>query len=394
MKSVQSKLRILWCGPFFSDEALMRKIAPKPSESRWSRGLLRAIESNGCEIRVIDHCPEQRWPRGKVFWQNNDKKWFLDRYPCERVGYLNVWGIKERWLDWQYARAARRLFHEWRPDVVLCYNSLHSFNVAVMRAAHAQGIKCVPIILDGDDPRRDDWKRLLRDNRFADGVVFLSWWMFKNYPMQNMLLLHMDGGGDMFKGFPPLMANDYPLTTKHYTLVHTGALDYWRGLNFMKDVVGRCKRQDVRFVFCGKCDKRKMWEEFGNDPRVDVRGFVSDSEIDEICRSADVFLNVRDPQIGDNILNYPSKVPQYLAWGKPVVSTWIDSFSPDFRNVLDVCDNTPEGFVQVLNAVLDQGMNEKLMKYNVIREWFTRNKSWNVQAGRLVDFIRGLPTIN
>jgi glycosyltransferase involved in cell wall biosynthesis len=137
-----------------------------------------------------------------------------------------------------------------------------------------------------------------------------------------------------------------------------------------------------------------MWEEFGTDPRVDVRGFVSDLEIDEICRSADVFLNVRDPQIGDNILNYPSKVPQYLAWGKPVVSTWIDSFSPDFRNVLDVCDNTPEGFVQVLNTVLDRGMNEKLMKYNVIREWFTKNKSWNVQAGRLVDFIRGLPTIN
>ena len=298
---MQSKLRILWCGPFFSDVALNEKRAPNQAAAKWSRGLLRAIESNGCEIRVIDHCPEQRWPRGKVFWQNNDKKWFLDWYPCERISYLNVWGIKEHWLDWQYARAARRLFHEWRPDVVLCYNSLHSFNVAVMKAAHAQGIKCVPIILDGDDPRRDDWKKLLRDNRFADGVVFLSWWMFKNYPMQNMPLLHMDGGGDMFKGFPPLMANDYPLTTKHYTLVYTGALDYWRGLNFMKDVVRRCKRQDVRFVFCGKCDKKKMWEEFGNDPRVDVRGFVSDPEMDEICRSADIFLNVRSMPIFSTI---------------------------------------------------------------------------------------------
>ena len=390
---MKKKAKILYCGPCASEMAVVNKVAVRPSEVRWSQELLCAL-SKVVNIDVISHCREQRWPAGKVFWQDDDPKWFNDFLPCKRIAYPNIVGLKDAYLSMAYRRAVKQLLRTNRYDAFICYNTLHPYHIAAMSEAHKVGVKCIPIILDGDDPRNDNWRKLLRDNRFADGVVFLSWWMYKNYPVQNIPLLHMDGGADEFKGVPPPMAMDCSQTTKHYTLVHTGALDYWRGLNFMKDVVGRCKRQDVRFVFCGKCDKRKMWEEFGNDPRVDVRGFVSDSEIDEICRSADVFLNVRDPQIGDNILNYPSKVPQYLAWGKPVVSTWIDSFSPDFRNVLDVCDNTPEGFVQVLNAVLDQGMNEKLMKYNVIREWFTRNKSWNVQAGRLVDFIRGLPTIN
>ena len=165
-------MKILWIGPFFSDEALFKKKAANQAAAKWSRGLLKGLEHAGCEIRVIDHVPNQRWPKGDIFWQDNDKKWFLDWYPCERISYFNVWGVKELWLGWQYARAVKRVLREWHPDVVLCYNSLHSFNVAVMEEAHRRDIKCVPIILDGDDPRRDDWEKLLHDNRFADGIVF------------------------------------------------------------------------------------------------------------------------------------------------------------------------------------------------------------------------------
>ena len=385
------KLKVLWAGPFLSDNALLTKLATKPSEARWSSGLLRGLSDNGCEIRVISHCPEQRWPKGRVFWQNNAQKWFRDAFPCERIGYLNVWGIKGHWLDWAYTRAAKKIFREWRPEVVLCYNSLHSFNVAVMREAHKRGIKCVPIILDGDDPRRDNWKKLLRDNRFADGVVFLSWWMYKNYPRQDMPLLHMDGGAEAFKGDPSPMTNDHPLETRQYTLVHTGALDYWRGLEFMKGVVHACKRQDVRFVFCGKCDRAKMWAEFGNDSRVEVKGFLSNEEMAAICQSADILLSVREPKVGDNVVNYPSKIPNYLAWGKPIVSTWVPSLSSEYRDILEIpADDTPEAFARKIDEVLVWDGEKKCDKFNQIKAWFEARKSWVKQSERLVEFIRSI----
>ena len=377
-------MKILWCGPFFSDAALNEKKSPNQASAKWSRGFLKGLANNGHEIRVIDHCPEQRWPAGHVFWQNNDPKWFLDWFPCERVSYCNAVGIKEHWLDWQYARKVRKICREWKPDVILCYNSLHSFNVAAMREAKKLGVKCVPIILDGDDPRRDNWGWLKRGNRYADGVVFLSYWMTQNYPDQSLPILHMDGGSDAWRGsLQPFT----PSPLHPFALVHTGALDQWRGLNFMKRVIKCCTRQDVRFVFCGKCDKDAMWAAFDNDPRVEVKGFLPNEEVDAICRGADVFLNVREPDVGDNILNYPSKVPNYLSYGKPVVSTWIDSFSPDYRDVLEVCDNTPEGFVNVLNGVLAWNAAQREAKFNQIKSWFEERKSWNKQARRLIHWL-------
>lgn len=380
-------MKILWAGPFYSDLALHGKQAVNQAAARWSRGLLHGLEASGCEIRVVSHCAEQRWPRGRIFWQNNHPEWFLDWYPCERVGYCNCAGIKDWWISRAYVRTVRRVCKTWRPDVLLCYNSLHPFHVAAMQEAKRWGVLTVPIILDGDDPLRDQWRGMIRDNRFASGLVFLSYWMHQNYPDKNRPCLHLDGGADEFKGLDPKPRAD-SIDPQKYLLVHTGALDYWRGLDFMKEVVRKCTRSDVRFVFCGKCDKEKMAANFGFDPRVEIRGFLPDKEVDELCQSADVLLNVREPKIGENLVNYPSKVGQYLAWGKPIVSTWLESFSPDYRKVLSVCDEmTPESFLRKIDEVLAWDFTKRIEAFNQIRSWFELNKTWKNQAARLVAFL-------
>lgn len=378
-------MRILWCGPYFSDRALYEKRAPNQAAAKWSRGLLSALCAQGVQITVISHCPEQLWPRGRVFWQNSSPMWFLPDDECVRIGYPNWPIVRERYLDFMYAHAARRVLTSRKIDAVVCYNSLHSFHVAVMKVAHERGVPAIPIILDGDDPRKDAWAKILCDTRFATGVVFLSWWAAQNFPARNSCpVLHLDGGADGWNGGEALLKKE---EGHIFHLVYTGALDQWRGLGLMRSIVKKCVRQDVRFVFCGKFDCERMWAEFDCDSRVDVRGFVVEDELRRICLNADLFLNVRDPKVGDNILNYPSKIPQYLSWGHPVVSTWIDSLSPEYRDVLQLpADDSVKAYVEKINEVLDWNPEQRTLYFNRVKSWFRERKEWNTQAKRFQDF--------
>lgn len=380
-------MHILWCGPYFSDKALREKKSPNQAAAKWSRGLLSALRSRGDSITVLSHCPEQLWPRGRIFWQNDSSEWFLADDECIRIGYPNLPFLREPYLDFVYSQRVREILSKQEIDAMVCYNSLHSFHVAAMRTAHQMGVATIPIILDGDDPRMDDWKKIVRDTRFASGVAFLSWWAVQNFPNDRRIpLFHLDGGADVWNG-----GSEYSVHLKGepFRLVYTGALDHWRGLDLMRRVVKNCSRTDVRFILCGKYDKARMWAEFDRDPRVDVRGFVSEEELRLICQSADLFLNVRDPNIGDNILNYPSKIPQYLSWGKPVISTWIDSFSPEYRNLLQIPkDESVQAYVDVINEVLSWPEDVCTGNFLKIRSWFFANKLWEVQAARFMEFIR------
>ena len=95
--------------------------------------------------------------------------------------------------------------------------------------------------------------------------------------------------------------------------IHTGALDKWRGLDFMLEVIALLERRgaNVKIVLCGKMPD-DIRNELSVSPVVEWRGFVSNSELSLISREADGFLNVREPSVGDNILNFPSKVPVCL----------------------------------------------------------------------------------
>ena len=55
--------------------------------------------------------------------------------------------------------------------------------------------------------------------------------------------------------------------------------------------------------------------------------------------------------------------------------------------MLEVCDNTPEGFVRVLNGVLEWRDEKRSEKFNQIKSWLEERKSWAKQAKGLVEFV-------
>ncbi len=379
-------MNILYVGPNNSEWAQYNRPVSLAA-AKWSRGFLSAL-SRVSHLTVVTHSHEHIWPHGGVFWRGYDKRLYPDAWECVAISYPSLFKIRELWLNLAYPRAVGEVLNNRRIDVALLYNCHIPYMLQSLKELHARGVPCYPIILDGDDPRKDNWKWIKRAAEYSTGFIPLSWWIYENLPkhITGKRMYHMDGGADEWRGVFPRRG----LGNRNYKLVHTGALDQWRGLDFMVKLVKQMTslRKDIKFILCGKSSEKELKDIFSCNPYVELPGFVTEDEMVQICNSADVLLNVRNPAHPDNVLNYPSKLPHYLSFGRPIVSTRLLSLSPDYGEVVNFPeDDTIEAYIAKVNEVLtwDYGRREKA--YKSIKEWFLRRKCWDVLAKGLVEWL-------
>lgn len=390
-------LNILYIGPNDSEWAQMNRPVSLAA-AKWARGFLTAL-SKVANVTALTHTYEIAWPKGKIFWRGYDKRLYPDGWNCVAVTYPVLKFVREWWWRFAYAVKAKKIIREKNIDVVLIYNCYESWQVPVLRAIKTAfpNVKIIPIILDGDDPRKDDWGWMKRAAAYSDAFVALSWWVYQNIPANTgKPAYHFDGGAEGWRGMrdegsaaAKAMADKLGVRNEK-VLVHTGALDQWRGLDFMVGVVKRLtdKRKDVKFVFCGKSSEKVLRDIFKDNPQVELPGFVTEEEMGNICNSADVLLSVRNPNHPDNILNYPSKLPHYLSFGRPIVSTCLQSLSPDYGEVVNFpMQDTVDSYFAKLEEVLGWDMARRECEYNKIKTWFESRKSWDTMVAGLVKWI-------
>lgn len=376
-------MRILWIGPLFSEIAVKKRLASNSATAKWTQGFIGGLKQAGADVHGITHCYERRWPKGELFPGREQD--FDDSVTATKIKYPNLPFGKDKYLSFAYKRSVESLLKKKKFDFAFCYNTLHPYHVSAMQAASDAGITTVPLILDVlQDPRKDDWYAFLKQTSYADGIVFLSKWAADNYPGSSPTH-HMEGGCARWLG----QAGHKVASPK--IVVHAGGVDFRRGGNFFPEVIAQIKRNDIRFVFCGKVDVSQLAAELRADPRVSFPGFLSPDELENLYRNASVFLNAKDPEDGENILNFPSKVSNYLPYGKPIVSTWLGSFSDDYKQVLALPDdNSPEKYAEKICEVVDWGPEQSENHYSVIKEWFEQNKLWSTQVKNLLGWVQSL----
>jgi len=374
-------MKILWLGALHSDLAVKSRKAPNAAAAKWTQGLIGGLKANGTEVIGLTHSYEQAWPKGMLLPGSPED--FDSRIELEWCRYVNIKGFIRDWtLGVGYCRKIKRIIEDKGIDALVCYNVLeYPYHVKAMSVAHEMGVPCFPIILDGDDPRRDHWQWVLHGTKDANGIVFLSDWMVKNYP-GSLPVLHLDAGCKVWYGDEGLIKRERNL------LVYSGTLDHWRGLELLVQVVNCLKDIDYRFIICGKNDKNEILKLVNMDPRIEVKGFVTDEELHDISLRASAFINTRDPKNGDNVLNFPSKIPNYLAYGKPIISTWLPSLSEDYGKYLQIVDqDSPEMFAIKIKEILQWNDEMQEQHAKKVKPWFISNKLWSTQARRLKGWI-------
>jgi len=112
-------------------------------------------------------------------------------------------------------------------------------------------------------------------------------------------------------------------------------------------------------------------------------GFVSETELIKIAKQTDIFVNPRPSHIPENAQNFPSKLLEYLAFGKPVVSTWTAGLSEEYKGLLVLlARETEECLINTLEDVLSWTSYQN-KNFAIKCEEFVKSKSWARQAEKM-----------
>ena len=372
---------ILLVGAVFKEEAVEATLALAASGNYWRRGLYRGLVQNDCEIKVLGHRGEQAWPKGNLFPNEVD---FLDpEFDSTLVKWMNLPGVRYPLLGQRFITTLRQMIRSYgKPSVILTYNP-YPWHLPVARYAQEKhSIPWVSVTLDYDYVEAG-WDRYLKDAGDAAGHVFLSHWAYTECPCVAPKL-HMDGGFDEWLGDE--IFNVEPNAKK--VCLYSGKYADYGGYQLLLEMVRELKGADVEFWFTGKVPeaKRKELESLGDHVR--ILGFVDEQKLHELSLRADVFLNPRPSHLIENKVAFPSKIVRYLAYGKPIVSTWTPGISPEYRDYLFVPDREDgQSFAEMIRKVLAFTPSDKDELKRKIRGFIERDKSWTVQAGRLKNWL-------
>lgn len=377
---MNNKPYVLYLGGIFSEETMLDCPAVSPAANRWQKGLISGMQRQGERVELLGHLPEPLWPRGRLMIDGNTRILHSD-ISGRLISYMNLPLFRTAILKYRYIEAFRQMCRNIGPPRCVVSYNLYPQNMAVGQYAQNElNIPWIPIIADVPDTikEREIHDRVLGN---AAGRVFLSWGAYKYY--HDTPKMHLDGGVLAIRNHNEQDRSDIPLI-----IFFSGAMNKWAGVDLLLEAFALLKRNDVQLWLCGKNSGETVIRAAESDRRITYFGCVEESRLVELSMQATIMVNPRPSSLPENRFNFPSKVLEYLSYCKPVISTWTEGLSPEYRNVLLVLDDdSPETLVEKINDVLTWNDEQRVVYTSNVVSFLQDTKTWDSQANRFSLFL-------
>lgn len=368
-------LRLVWAGPLQAEESLLHGSAPHPATMRWQHTYVGGLRECGAFINWIGHDPHRVWPWGPAALTADVSAFGPDDTP---LPYLNLPFVRRRSLITSYRQAIVRAIVEHRAHALVSYNA----EPWMAGAAAEGGVPWIPIILDFEDPRPDDWASFRAATAGATATAFVSHWAFENAPIERKHLL-----------LPAVVARETvaapPRESRNRVILYAGSRSRAGGVDRLMAAVDLLKTPAVEFVLTGQGKGRdpSLAGITARSSRIRDLGMVAENELQRLALAADVLVNPRPVLAEHSCMNFPSKVLDYISYGRPIVSTRAAGLGPAFDDVLVYTEgDDPSHLARAIDEVLQWSQAEVAACAERCRR-FTQQSSPATAAGRFVEWI-------
>jgi len=376
--------RGLWLGPIPSHLALADLPALSPAAVHWERGLFGGMLAYGFDLQIISHRPEPLWPRGRLFPGAGASPADVS-FPTHLVRHANAPGLRSLALAAAYTQAATRLAAAMQPDFVASFNPLPWHVAAAMEVQSRYGTPWVSFLLDDvlDDPTLE---RYARETRRAAAHVILSAGALERFAalLPGAAILHLDGAIDRWCGDDSL-----PSAHGSRTVVYSGAHSEEAGMSLLVAAIPYVRASDITFTITGdRSSHAGLAKLASRDPRMRIVGYLDPKDLDKLCSEAVAFVNPRPPNHVLSLASFPSKLMRYLAYGKPVASTWTAGLAAAYRPLLVLADgDSPQAFAAAIDQTIAMSDPERSALREKLKAFMVPGRLWATQAARFAGLV-------
>ena len=378
-------MKIMFCGSVLPESAETRVKYISNAGNRFQNNLINAMKNLGHEVFVCSYIGFPVEHDYLVSLNNNTD-----------TGYKYVFRCKEGTVKAvsRFRYTCKKVLNEHKPNVMICYNPLYAW-FGLTPYAKKSGIKTILMLADyaGKENftshfsfdgiiRKIKARMELSCIRSFDGVVGLSSGV-KSLLRTRQQFLHVEGGLNLSKweSFPEPDKN-----TSTKILMYSGSLSEPVGIDIAVNAFEKLGRSDTELYITG-FGAMEEWvrDKAENNNRIHFLGRLEYDEYILMLRESNILLNPRNMNIPENRNNFPSKILEYFATGRVIVSTKFAGWERFEQNAY---------FTESSVLAFMEGIELALSEYEAkADEYYYKNRKlaidfdWSRQSQKIIRFF-------
>ncbi|MEM4406493.1 MAG: glycosyltransferase [Candidatus Methanomethylicaceae archaeon] len=386
---------LFFFGSFSHPEDVQDNPYASPSTNKFQQHLLRGLSREGFRnIASIGVFPYAAFPRENRLYIGRKSHNLDGNLVVINPSFINIPLIKQISIFLSLFLEVLRQARRYRPDFMLSYNARPFYAGVPALYSKLTGIPHVVMVADFENHR--DVSSLKNPLRYiearlaekilmgANGLICLSGKIIEDVGYKGPWLKMEGAVDDAWKEYEPVKAVDGE--TK--IVMYSGAFNKWSGIDLLLDAFAHVKGDEFRLWIAGKGDTSRVEEACKHDPRIVFLGYLGEEDYKKAVSRATVLVNPRPSCIKENKYNFPSKLLDYMASGKPVISTLTGDVADEYADKVFVLDEeTPEALAALIESVCAMPHDELKAFGENGRGFVLKEKTWEAQIRKLYQFL-------
>lgn len=368
-------MEIVMCGTLVPEEYELIIKDLSNAANRFVSNVVSCFRNEGHHVRVVSYIGINTSSEVKKSLRNDDSADFVFKTKLRFGGIRRVLAILKGYVD--------------VTDWFVAYNPVYAWLVLPFMASHSHR-KSALILADFSPPEsytnlgRKIYAYLqLMSIRKYDIVIGLSE-NVERFMKKGQKFLCVEGGinKEVYEFFNKYTNHD----GEKMICMYAGILEHVTGVEMLIDAIDLVDDDSIELWISGKGSlEETIKEKAKNDKAVKFLGYLSYNDYLEQLKNADILINPRNMNLPENMNNFPSKILEYIATGKRVISTKYPGWER-FGTSVYFCESTAES---ISKAIIDLKKQKEKEDNWRDRRKMAKDYLWENRMATIIKEMRG-----